>query len=170
VAEADRPAPRPVSVSCVEMTQLVLPPDTNQHGSIFGGRVLQWIDIAGAIAAQRHSRRKVVTASMDEMHFLVPIKLAEVVILRACVNYVSRTSMEVGVRVEREVPTTGERFHAATAYLTFVCLDDDGKPTPAPLLELQTDLERRRYREAEMRRATRLAHRDALKVLRGGEG
>lgn len=159
--------PRPVSASRVEMTQLVLPPDTNQHGTIFGGRILQWIDIAGAISAQRHGRLKVVTASMDEMHFLVPIKLAEVVVLRACVNFVHRTSMEVGVRVEREVPSTGERFHAATAYLTFVCLDDLGRPTLAPPLQVESEDERRRQREAEMRRAQRLAHRDALKALRG---
>ncbi len=148
------------------MTELVLPPDTNQHGTIFGGRVLQWIDIAGAISAQRHGNLKVVTASMDEMHFLVPIRLAEFVILKACVNYVHRTSMEVGVRVEREVPSTGERFHAATAYLTFVCLGDDGNPTLAPPLLLETEAEQRRWREAELRRAARLAHRDALKALR----
>jgi acyl-CoA hydrolase len=160
-------APRPVSASRVEMTQFVLPPDTNQHGSIFGGRVLQWIDICGAIAAQRHSHRKVVTASMDEMHFLVPISLAEIVVLRACVNYVHRTSMEVGVRVEREVPTTGARTHAATAYLTFVSLDETGRPTPAPPLLTETEDEIRRWREAELRRTARLAHRDALRRLRG---
>jgi acyl-CoA hydrolase len=154
---------RPVHESRVEMTELVLPPDTNQHGTIFGGRVLQWIDIAGAIAAQRHSRLKVVTASIDEMHFLVPIRLAEVVVLKASVNFVHRSSLEVGVRVEREIPSTGERIKAATAYLTFVCLNDAGEPTAAPPLQRVTDDDHARFAAGEARRARRLEHRDALR-------
>ena len=144
------------------MTEMVLPPDTNYHGTVFGGRILQWIDIAGAIAAQRHSRRKVVTASIDDMHFVVPIKLGDTVVLKACVNYVGRTSMEVGVRIEREPPTADLREHAATAYLTYVGLDEESKPTPvAPLLP-KTAEEKRRFTNAETRRAFRLARRKAL--------
>ena len=160
------PAPlpaRPARLSRVEMTELVLPQDTNQHGTIFGGRVLQWIDIAGAVAARRHSHFKVVTASIDEMHFLVPIRLGEVVVLKACVNFVHRSSMEIGVRVEREIPSTGERMKAATAYLTFVCIDDDGKPIMAPPLETETPEEVARFEAAAERRARRLAHREALR-------
>lgn len=157
---------RPVSCSRVEMTEMVLPPDTNQHGTIFGGRVLQWIDIAGAIAATRHARLKVVTASIDQMHFLVPVFLAEVVVLKSCVNFVHHSSMEVGVRVEREVPLTGERIHAATAYLTFVAIDDDGRPIAAPPLLVETGEELRRFQAAELRRAQRLAHREALRAMR----
>ena len=157
------PTPRLARLSHVEMTELVLPQDTNQHGTIFGGRVLQWIDIAGAVAARRHSYFKVVTASIDEMHFLVPIRLGEVVVLKASVNFVHRSSMEVGVRVEREIPSTGERMKAATAYLTFVCIDDDGKPVLAPPLVTETDDERARFEAASERRARRLAHREALR-------
>lgn len=148
--------------SHVEMTEMVLPPDTNYHGTVFGGRILQWIDIAGAISAQRHCRCKVVTASIDDMHFVVPIALGDTVVLKACVNYVGRSSMEVGVRVEREPPTADFREHAATAYLTYVGLDETGKPTPvAPLLPT-SDEEKRRFTNAETRRAFRLARRKAL--------
>lgn len=155
-------AGRPCSRSHVEMTEMVLPPDTNYHGTVFGGRVLQWIDIAGAIAAQRHGQRKVVTASIDDMHFVIPIKLGDIVILRASVNYVHRTSMEVGVRVEREHPTTGERTHAARAYLTYVGLDDDGQPTPLVPVIPETEEEKRRFKNAITRREFRLARRRAL--------
>jgi len=157
---------RPCRLSHVEMTEMVLPPDTNYHGTVFGGRVLQWIDIAGAIASQRHCHRKVVTASIDDMHFVIPINLGDTVVLKASINYVGRTSMEVGVRVEREPPTADRREHAATAYLTYVGLDEDGKPTPVPPLILETDEERRRFTNAETRRAFRLARRKALLARR----
>lgn len=165
---ADRPG-RPCHASHVEMTQMVLPPDTNYHGTVFGGRILQWIDIAGAIAAQRHTRRKVVTASIDDMHFAVPIRLGEVVVLKAAVNYVHRTSMEVGVRVEREIPSTGERELAATAYVTYVALDDAGQPTAIPPVIPETADERRRFADALTRRDFRLARRDALLARREAE-
>lgn len=156
------PAGRPCHRSKVEMTEMVLPPDTNYHGTVFGGRVLQWIDICGAIAAQRHCQSKVVTASIDDMHFVVPIKLGDIVVLRASVNYVHRTSMEVGVRVEREHPTTGERTHAARAYLTYVALGADGEPTPIEPVVPETDEEKRRFQNAITRREFRLARRRAL--------
>lgn len=145
---------------------MVLPPDTNYHGTVFGGRVLQWIDIAGAIAAQRHTRRKVVTASIDDMHFAVPIRLGDVVVLKAAVNYVHRTSMEVGVRVEREILHSGAREQAATAYLTYVALDDDGQPVVIPPVLPETDEQRRRFDDAITRRTFRLARRDALLARR----
>lgn len=144
------------------MTEMVLPQYTNSHGTVFGGRVLQWIDIAGAICAQRHSRMKVVTASIDDMHFLVPIKLGETVILRASVNYVHRTSMEIGVRIEREDAIKGEREHAATAYLTFVAQDKDDRPCEIPGVLPQTEEEHRRYEAAQIRRTDRLERRRAL--------
>lgn len=160
---------RPCRASHVEMTELVQPPDTNYHGTVFGGRVLQWIDIAAAIAAQRHCRRKVVTASIDDMHFAVPIRLGEIVVLKAMVNYVHRTSMEVGVRVERELPLTGERQHAATAYVTYVALDEDGRPAPVPAVVPETPDEKRRHRDARTRREFRLARRQAILARRHEE-
>lgn len=163
------PTARPCRASHVEMTELVQPPDTNYHGTVFGGRVLQWIDIAAAIAAQRHCRRKVVTASIDDMHFAVPIRLGEIVVLKAAVNYVHRTSMEVGVRVERELPATGERQHAATAYVTYVALDDEGRPAAVPPVAPETADERRRHRDAQTRRDFRLARRQAILARRHEE-
>ncbi len=160
----------PAAASRVEMTQMVLPPDTNMHGTLFGGRLLQWIDICGAIAAQRHCRTKVVTASMDDMHFSVPIQEGDVVILWATVNYVHRSSMEVGVRVEREAPLTGERVHAATSYLTYVALDESGKPHPIPKVRAETPGERRRYNDAITRREFRLARRAAMDARQALEG
>ena len=153
---------RPCRLSHVEMTELVQPSDTNSHGTVFGGRVLQWIDIAGAIAAQRHCRGKIVTASMDDMHFAVPIRLGDIVVLKASVNYVHRSSMEVGVRVDREIPHTGERVHAATAYVTFVALDADNRPTPVPPVEPETKDEHRRFSDAQIRRTFRLKRRAML--------
>ena len=150
----------------VENTELVLPPDTNHHGTVFGGRVLQWIDITASITAQRYAGRKVVTASIDQMHFIVPIQLGNVVILKACVNAVHRTSMEIGVRVEREDVLTGTNEHAATAYLTFVAMDEEMKPTPVPTLKPTTEPENRRAKEALLRRESRLKHRQSLLAQR----
>ena len=151
--------PKTVKSSQVLMSQLVLPGHTNSLGSIFGGVVMSWIDIAGAISAQRHSNKEVVTASIDELHFIAPVKKGWVVNLKASVNFVSRTSMEVGVRVDAENPKSGEKFHTATAYLTFVALGDDGKPTLVPGLKLETEDEKRRYDEASKRRSLRLLHK-----------
>lgn len=150
----------------VENTELVLPPDTNHHGTVFGGRVLQWIDITAAITAQRFAGYKVVTASIDQMHFILPIELGNVVILKACVNCVHETSMEIGVRVEREDASTGTIEHAATAYLTFVAMDQDMKPVRVPNLDVTSDSEKRRVSEAHLRRESRLKHRQALLARR----
>lgn len=120
---------------------------------------MSWIDIAGAICAQRHSNKEVVTASIDELHFIAPVKKGWVVNLKSSVNFVSRTSMEVGVRVDAENPKTGETFHTATAYLTFVALGEDGKPSAVPSLNLESDEEKRRFEEASARRNLRLLHK-----------
>lgn len=147
---------RPVADSQVIMTELVLPEHTNAFGSVFGGRVMSWIDICAAIAAQRHCQKPVVTASVDALQFVQPVFKGWVVNLKASVNYAGRTSMEVGVRVDAENPRTGERFHTASAYLTFVALDDDKKPSLVPPVLPQTEEEKRRYQQATIRRQHRL--------------
>jgi acyl-CoA hydrolase len=141
------------------MTQLVLPSHTNALDTIFGGVVMSWIDICAAICAQRHSQKTVVTASMDHMDFVAPIRKGWVVNLKARVNYVSRTSMEIGVRVDAEDPRTTETFHTATAYLTFVAIGSNGKPTEVPKLDLTSDDDKRRFSEGEARRAHRLSQK-----------
>lgn len=151
-----------VGHSQVEMTQLVLPNDTNQLGNLLGGQLMHWIDLAGAIAASRHSKRICVTASVDELNFLHPVKQGEVVILRASVNCVFRTSMEVGVKVLSENLLTGKVLHANTAYLTFVSIDDNGQPVESPRLLLESDEERRRFADASRRRDERLRRRSKI--------
>lgn len=149
--------------SAVTMTEIVLPSDTNALGTIFGGKIMSWIDIAGAIAATRHARRAVVTASIDALHFLAPVRLGHFVHIRASVNYVSRTSMEVGVRVDSENPITGEFTHTATAYTTFVALDDHGRPVPVPPLELKGPHDKRRFLAAQKRRESRVRLAEEIK-------
>jgi acyl-CoA hydrolase len=141
------------------MTELVLPNDTNRLGNLLGGRLMHLMDIAGAIAAARHTQRVCVTASVDEMNFLHPIKEGDIVILQASVNRVFRTSMEVGIRVTREDPLTGSRTKANSAYFTYVALDDNGKPVKADPIRPVTNEERRRYADAARRRKLRLQHR-----------
>ncbi len=145
--------------SQVEMTELVLPNDTNTLGNMLGGRLMHLIDIAAAIAGARHSHKVAVTASVDELNFLHPIKLGEVVILRASVKRVFRTSMEVGVKVYSQNLRTGDLTHANSAYLTFVELDDSGTPSEIEPIHPETETEERRYREALERRERRLQHR-----------
>ena len=142
--------------SVVEMNELVLPQHTNNHGTAFGGVIMSWIDICAALSAQRYARRAVVTASMDQLDFIAPIRQGHVVILKGIVNHVGRTSIEVGVRVESEDPLTGDMAHAASAYVTFVALDANGKPTEVPRLVCETDRERLRAQQAEARRSQRL--------------
>jgi acyl-CoA hydrolase len=149
-----------VSSSQVVMTQLVLPSHTNALGTVFGGTVMAWIDICGAIAAQRHSNKDVVTASIDQLNFIAPVKKGWVVNLKASVNYTSRTSMEVGIRVDAENTLSSESFHTASAYMTFVALGSDGKPSVIPTLDLLTDTEKRRFADGKKRREQRLANRD----------
>jgi len=141
------------------MVEVVLPQDANVLGNILGGRVMHLVDIAAAIAAHRHSQSHVVTASVDYVDFRNPIRVGELIILRANINRVFRTSMEVGVKVFSENILTGERKHTTTAYVTFVAIDEAGRPKPVPPLILKTAVERRRYREALIRRRIRLAYR-----------
>ena len=150
---------KPVSASQVIMTELVLPSHTNALGSIFGGTIMAWIDIAAAIAAQRHSGKEVVTASIDRLDFVAPVYKGWVVNMKASVNFTSRTSMEVGVRVDAENPKTGEMFHTASAYTTFVALGSSGKPIEIPQLQLETDTDRRRFEAAKKRREYRLKNK-----------
>src|SRR5213593_4883304 len=152
---------RHVRESQVEMTQLVVPNDTNQLGNLLGGRLMEWMDIAAAISAQRHSNRVCVTAGVDDLVFHQPVRLGEVVTLRASVNRAFGTSMEVGVHVVAENQLTGECKVANTAYLTFVAVDEHLVPTQAPPIIPQSPDEKRRYKEALTRRTLRLQRRHA---------
>ncbi len=141
------------------MTEMVLPNDANRLGNLLGGRLMHMIDIAAAIAASRHTNRVCVTASVDELHFHHPIRIGEVVILKASVNRAFHTSLEVGVRVSKEDLLSGKRTHTNSAYLTFVAIDEEGRPVPVPLVKPETNEEKRRYRDAARRRRQRLLHR-----------
>lgn len=152
-------AGKPVSASQVVMTQLVLPSHTNALDTIFGGVIMSWVDICAAIAAQRHSQKEVVTASVDEINFVAPVRKGWVVNLKSSVNFVSRTSMEIGVRVDAENPRTGEVFHTASAYATFVVIGGNGRPVEVPPLILETEEDRRRHEAARVRRERRLANK-----------
>jgi acyl-CoA hydrolase len=151
---------KPVNASRSEMTEIVLPAQTNPLGKLLGGQVMHLVDMAAAMAAHRHSNSYVVTASVDYIDFRNPINLGEIVNLKSQVNRVFHTSMEVGVEVYSENAMTGERKHTTTAYVTFVAIDQyTGQPkTVAPLI-LKTAAERRRWREAGERRKVRLALR-----------
>ena len=150
---------KPVKDSVSEYAELALPNDVNKLGNIFGGKVMHLVDLAGAMAAIRHARLPVVTASVDSLQFLHPVHSGELILLRSSVNRAFRTSMEVGVKVITENLMTGERLHTCSAYLTFVALDANGKPTPVPCVIPETEEEKRRYREAGERREYRLLRR-----------
>ena len=151
--------PKPPRESYVHMTEIVQPGDTNSLGTIFGGKVVSLMDVAGAIAALRHCRKPVVTVSIDRVDFISPIRLGYIVNVLAAVNYTSRTSLECGVRVLSENPLTGEHRHTASAYLTFVALDENGHPTPVPPLAPETDEERRRFEAGQRRHDERVERR-----------
>jgi acyl-CoA hydrolase len=155
--------PSQPSASRVEMTHLVQPPDANVLGTVFGGRIAAWTDLAAAMAAMRHSRLPVVTASIAQLTFLAPIRVGHIAILHAQVTAVFRTSMEVAVDVVSEDPRTGRRRLCCESYLTFVGLGADGKPTEVPALQTTTEAERRREGEARLRRESRLALRARLR-------
>jgi len=164
---------KPSGESNVEMVELVLPNDTNQLGNLLGGRLMHWIDIAAAVAATRHSNHVCVTAAVDELSFLHPIRLGELVILKASVNRAFTTSMEVGVKVYSENPLTGERRHSNSAYLTFVSIDQSGLPIKAVPVIPGTSEEKRRYEQGLVRREQRLRHREETKRIwqeRSGRG
>lgn len=139
-----------------EMSEIVLPNDANLLGNILGGKVMHLADIAAAVAASRHCHRAVVTASIDSLEFRHPVKVGELIIVKAALNRAFHTSMEIGVKVWSENLRTGERQHTSSAYLTFVALNEDGKPVVVPEYVPVTDAEKRRWHDAEVRRATRL--------------
>ena len=146
----------PASSACV-MTQIVMPTHTNgAAGVMFGGIMMQWIDVCAGVAAMRHAGGGVVTASIDRLDFITPVHLGEVVILQAQVNWSGRTSMEVGCRVETEDMPSRQRRYTTKAYLTFVAVDAQGEPRSVPPLILKTDQDLRRFHDAERRRNERL--------------
>ena len=151
--------PKRPAESAVETTYLVLPPDTNTHGTAFGGKIMQWMDVAAGICAGRHCRGPVVTAAVDELVFSRPIRMADIVILRAAVNFTGCSSMEVGVRVEREEAETGLREHCLSGYFTFVALDAKGDPAEVPPIAPGNEIEVRRFEKGEQRRNRRLKNR-----------
>ena len=154
------PKPKPVGASQSEITQVVLPNDANPLGNILGGTVMHLVDIAGAIAAHRHCGSYVVTAAVDHMDFRYPVRVGDIIILKASVNRVFHSSMEVGVKVFREEVFTGHRLHTSSAYLTYVAIDEERKPKLAPQVIPETAEEKRRYRDAGRRRRWRMEHRD----------
>jgi len=168
MSEAPRDA-KPASDSHVTLTQMMEVTDANVAGNVHGGVIMRLVDTAAALAAIRHAGGLAVTVSLDEMTFLEPVHIGDVVTLRASVNDVGTTSMECGVRVEAEDPITGHRVHAASAYLVFVAIDEQGHPRPVPALQAESETELRRQREAKLRRQTRMAHKDALKAARAAE-
>jgi acyl-CoA hydrolase len=157
-------APRRVRDSVTDMTQLVLPHEANVHGSVLGGTVMHWIDLAAAVTANRHCRRPVVTAAIDEMSFLAPILVGQLACLHARITLVDKSSMEIRVTVESEDLLTGERRHTSTAYVTFVAIDPvTRRPVRVPPLVLETDEERAEHKSAQERRRIRLERREALR-------
>jgi len=160
----DRLMPRPVRDSQSEMAEIVLPNDANPLGALLGGRLMHWIDMAGALAAHRHSRNYVVTASIDHLDFLVPVHVGDLVILRSSVNRVFHTSMEVGVKVWVENYLQDECEHVSSAYLTFVAVDGAGRRLEVPAVIPETDEQRRRYEDAARRRAIRREHLERRKA------
>ena len=153
-----------VQESAVVMSQLMNPQDTNTAGNVHGGVIMRLIDTAAGVVSARHARSNVVTASIDRLDFHHPAFVGNLLTLRASLNLVGKTSMEVGVRVETENIISGERRHTASAYLTYVALDREGRPLPVPPLILETEEERRRNREAKARRETRLAEKKKEKA------
>jgi acyl-CoA hydrolase len=154
------PEGKPVSASRSEMTEIVLPAQTNPLGKLLGGHVMHLVDMAAAMAAHRHSGSYVVTASVDYIDFRNPVSLGEIVILKSQVNRVFHTSLEVGVEVFSENVLTGEKKHTTSAFVTFVAIDEHTrKPKPVPPLVVKTEEEQRRFDEAGKRREVRLALR-----------
>lgn len=154
---------RRVADSATEMTQLVLPQHANVHGTLLGGTVMHWVDLAAAIVANRHSRRPVVTAAFDEMSFLAPVMVGQIALLHARITLVDRSSMEIRVVVESEDVLTGEKRRTGTAYVTFVALDPvTSRPVAVPPLLLESQEEHAEHARALERRRLRLEHRKAI--------
>ena len=139
----------------VIMHELVLPNDTNLLGNVLGGRVMHLMDMCAAMSAYKHARTAVVTASVDQLDFLAPVKMGDIMILKSSVNYTGKSSMEVGVRIESENPKTGSIYHTSSAYLTFVSLNDNGKPQGVPMVNPETEVEKQRFEEGRARHEER---------------
>jgi uncharacterized protein (TIGR00369 family) len=161
--------PKKASDSSVELVQLMTITDANNVGNVHGGTIMKLVDTATGLAAFKHCRGLAVTAAMDEMAFLEPVYVGDVVTVKAMVNDAGRTSMEVGARVEAERIIDGRKVHANSAYLVFVALDENGKPRPVPPVVAETPHEQQRQREAKLRRESRLARSAAIKAARGDE-
>jgi uncharacterized protein (TIGR00369 family) len=165
-ATAHELAPRAPSASRVTLSQHMDLAHANFMGNVHGGEIMKLIDTAAGIAASRHAGGPVVTASLDEMSFMHPVRVGDVVLVHASVNDVGRTSLEVGVRVESEEILSGRRTHTSSAYLVFVALDERGQPRPVPALVPETDRDRHRQAEAKIRREHRLAKAEAIRRRR----
>ena len=155
---------KPVGESASEYLELALPNDANGLGNVLGGKVMHLVDLAAAMAGMRHARKPIVTASVDSLHFLHPVHIGELIMLRSSVNRVFRSSMEIGVKVMTEKLLTGERLHTCSAYLTFVAIDQAGRAMAIPQAIPETEDEIRRYRQAGERREYRLTMRNRLKA------
>jgi acyl-CoA hydrolase len=153
---------RPVRESRADYTYIPLANDANPLGNVLGAKIMYLVDLCAWLAAQRHSRRPAVTAAIDQMSFVHPIPMGQLIVLRSSVNRVFRTSMEVGVKVWAENPRTGEMRNTSSAYLTFVAIGEDGKPVAVAPVIAETEEEKRRYHEAGCRRAQRMATRNGL--------
>jgi acyl-CoA hydrolase len=157
---AAQPAGKPVSASRVTLAQLMGPQEANLQGNVHGGYIMKLMDEAGASAAIRHAQRPVVTVAVDQVLFRQPIRLGDLVTLAAELTYVGRTSLEVRLEVNAQNLLSGQIRHTNTAYFVYVALDEDERPTPVPPLILETDDERRRWQQGQLRQARRLAQRD----------
>lgn len=151
--------PKPISASRITISQLMHPEHANLLGNVHGGWVMKLVDEAGALTCMRHAQKKVVTVAIDSMTFRQPIKIGDLVILNAEVSYTGRTSMEAAVEVLAENPITGERTHTNTAYLVYVALDDEGRPTTVPPLKAETEEDQRKMKKAHERQERRLKHK-----------
>jgi acyl-CoA hydrolase len=163
-------SPKPVSASRVTLSIQMQVTDANIAGNVHGGTIMKLVDNAAGLAAAKHAGGYAVTAVMDEMSFLEPVYLSDVLTLKASVNQAFNTSMEIGVRVEAESFVTGKTTHTSSAYLVFVAIDDSGEPRPVPPLVAETEEEKQRQREAVLRREARLARKQAIEGAREPAG
>jgi len=155
-AKKDGLAPKPVRDSLSDVADLMFPPDANMHGTVFGGKVLQMVDKAASVCAMRHSGKPVVTVAMERVEFLVPIRVGTFLIANARVNHTGRTSMEIGVEVYAEDMPGGTRVHTNSCLVTMVAVDEKGRPSPVPALQLESPEDKERWASAETRRKARL--------------
>ena len=152
---------KPVRASRVTLSQLMHPEHANLLGNVHGGWIMKLVDEAGALACMRHAQKKVVTVAIDSMTFRQPIRIGDLIVLHAEVSYTGRTSMEAEVQVQAENPITGERTHTNTAYLVYVALDDEGRPTSVPQLQAETESEKEKFQQAIQRQQRRLEEKQS---------